>query len=89
MSLGYLESREKPVEILYEPDIAAAYLYFLSNLLQTCKESILNDMIHARFLVIKAHFKFAHPDNESIVVTSFLLGSYNRQLGASLAVVKI
>ena len=45
-------------------------------------------MLRARLLVIKAHPNLAHPDRERILVTSFLIGLYDRQLAASLAVAK-
>ena len=46
-------------------------------------------MHRARLLVFKAHPDLAHAARERILVTSFLIGLYNRQRAASLAVVKI
>ena len=46
-------------------------------------------MLRARLLVLKAHPNLAHPDRERILVTSFLIGFYDRQLAASLAVARI
>ena len=46
-------------------------------------------MRRARLLVLKAHPDLAHAAREKIITTRFLLGLYNRQLAASLAVVKI
>ena len=46
-------------------------------------------MHRARLLVIKAHPDLAHAPRERILITSFLLGLYDRQLASSLAVVKI
>ncbi len=46
-------------------------------------------MHRARLLVLKAHPDLAHLPRERILITSFFLGLYDRQLAASLAVVKI
>ena len=46
-------------------------------------------MHRARLLVLKAHPDFAHVPRERILITSFLLGVYDRQLALSLAVDKI
>ena len=46
-------------------------------------------MHRARLLVIKAHTDLEHAHRKCIVITSFLLGLYDRQLASSLAVVKI
>lgn len=46
-------------------------------------------MLRARLLVIKAHPNVAHPARERIIVISFLIGLYNRQLAASLALARI
>ena len=46
-------------------------------------------MHRARLLVIKAHPDLAHAPRERILITSFLLGLYDRQHASSLAVVKI
>ena len=52
-------------------------------------ESISDYMHCARLLVLKAHPDLAHASRVRILITSFLLGLYNRQLASSLAVVKI
>ena len=88
-SLGYLELREKLVEVFAEPDMATVYLSALSSLSQSREESISDYMHRARLLVLKAHPYLAHAVRERILVTSFLIGLYDRQLAASLAVVKI
>ena len=46
-------------------------------------------MHRARLLVFKAHPDIAHASQKRILITSFLLGLYDRQLASSLAVVKI
>ena len=46
-------------------------------------------MHRARLLVIKAHLDLAHAPRECILITSFILGLYNRQLASSIAVMKI
>ena len=56
---------------------------------QTREESISDYMLRARMLVIKEHPTLAHFDKEHIFVTSVLLGLYDRQLAASLAVARI
>ena len=88
-SLGYLEFREKLVEIFEEPHMATAYLNALSSLSQTREESISDYMLQARLLVIKARPNLARPDRERVLVASFLIGLYDRQLAASLAVARI
>ena len=88
-SLDYLAFREKLVEVFEEPDIAIAYLNALASLSQTRDESISDYMHRARLLVLKAHPDLAYAPRERTLITSFLLGLYNRQLASSLAVVKI
>ena len=88
-SLNYLALREKLVKIFEETNMATAYLNALSNLSQFRDESISDSMNRARLLVLKAHPDLGHVPRERILVTSFLLGLYDRQLAASLAVVKI
>ena len=46
-------------------------------------------MHRARLLVLKAHPDLAHAPRKRILISSFLLGLYDRQLASSLAVVKI
>ena len=79
----------KLVEVFEEPDFATAYLNALASLSQTRDESISDYMHRARLLVLKAHPDLAHASRKRILITSFLLGLYNRQLASSLAVVKI
>ena len=88
-SLGYLEFREKLVEIFEEPDMTTANRNAQSSLSQTREESISEYMLRARLLVIKAHLNLAYPDRERIFVTSFLIGFDDRQLAASLAVARV
>ena len=88
-SLDYLAFREKLVEVFEEPDLSTAYLNALASLSKTRDESISDYMHRARLLVLKAHPDISHASRERILITSFLLGLYNRQLASSLAVVKI
>ena len=88
-SVEYLGVREKLVEVFEKSDLATAYLNALASLSQTRDESIFDYMHRARLLVLKAHHDLAHASRERILVTSFLLGLYNRQLASSLAVVRI
>ena len=88
-SLDYLAFREKLADVFEEPNLATAYLNALASLSQTRDESISDYMHRARLLVLKAHPDLAHASRERILVTSFLLGLYDRQLASSLAVVKI
>ena len=88
-SLDYLPFREKLGEVFEEPDLATAYLNALASLAQTLDETISEYMHRARLLVLKAHSDLAHDSRERILVTSCLLGLYDRQLASSLAVVKI
>ena len=87
-SLDYLGFREKLVEIFEEPDLATAYLNALASLSQTSYESISDYMHRARLLVLTAHPDLAHASRERILITSLLLGLYDRQLASPLAVVK-
>ena len=88
-SLDDLSFREKLVEVFEETDLATAYLNALSSLSQTRDESISDYMHRARLLVLKAHPDLAHGPRKRILITSFLLGLYDRQLASSFAVVKI
>ena len=88
-SLDYLSFREKLVEVFKEPDLATAYLNALASLSQTRDESISDYMHRARLLVLKAHPDLAQASRECILITSFRLGLYDRQLASSLAVGKI
>ena len=46
-------------------------------------------MHSARLLVIKAHPDMAHAPRKRILISSFIIGLYDRHLASSLAVVKI
>ena len=46
-------------------------------------------MHRVRLLVLKAHPNLEHSTRERILITSLLLGFHDRQLAASLAVVKV
>ena len=88
-NLDYLEFREKLIEIFQEPDMATAYLNALSSVAQERDESISDFMHRVRLLVLKAHPNLDHTSRERILVTSFMLGLYDKQLAANLAVVKV
>ena len=88
-TLDYLEFREKLVEVFEEPDMATAYLNALCSLSQTREETISEYMHRARLLVLKAHPDLGHLPRKRIMITSFLLSLYDRQLASTLAVVKI
>ena len=78
-SLNYRGFLKKFVEVFEEPDLATAYLNALASLSQTRDESISDYMHRARLLVLKAHPDLAHASRERILITSFLLGLYDRR----------
>ena len=86
-NLNYLEFCEKLLEIFEEPDMATAYLGVLAAVAQD--RSISEYMHQVRLLVLKAHPTLEHAACERILITSFMLGLYDRQLAANLAVVKV
>ena len=88
-NLDYLAFREKLLEVFEEPDMATAYLGSLAAVAQDREETISEYMHRVRLLVLKAHPTFEHSARERILITSFMLGLYDRQLAASLAVVKV
>ena len=88
-SLDNLTFHKKLIEIFKKPDMATAYLNALSNLSQSRNESISDYMHRFRLFVFMAHFDLRHVFREGILVTSFVLSLYSRQLVASLAVLKI
>ena len=87
--LDYLQFREKLVEVFEEPDLATVYLNALGNVAQERDESISDYMHRVRLLVLKAHPDLDSASRERILVTSFRMGLYDRQLAASLAVVRL
>ena len=86
--MDYLPFREKLIEVFAEPDLATAYLSALSGFSQERDETIAEYMLRLRLLVLKAHPDMPHAHRERILITSFVNGLYDRQLAASLAVVK-
>ena len=88
-SLEYLAFRKKLVEGFDKPDLATAYLNALASPSKTRDKSNSDYMHRARLLVLKAHLNLAHAPRERILITSYLLGLYDRKLGSSLAVVQI
>ena len=88
-SLDYLSFRVKLVEVFDKPDLATTYMNALASLSQTRDEPISDYMHRARLLVLKAHPDLANTPRERILINSFLLWLYDRQLAFSLAGVKI
>ena len=87
--LDYLAFREKLIEVFEKPDLATAYLNKLSSISQYREETISDYMRRVRRLVNKAHPDLAQNAREQILVTSYLLGLYDRHIASSLAVAKI
>ena len=87
--LDYLQFREKLIEVFQEPDLATVYLNALSNVAQERDESISDYMHRVRLLVLKAHPDLDSTSRERILVTSFRMGLYDRQLAASFAVARL
>ena len=88
-NLDYLAFCNKLLEVFEKPDMATAYLGALAALAQDREETISEYMHRVRLLVLKAHPTLDHTARERILITSFMLGLDDRQLVASLAVVKI
>ncbi len=88
-NLDYLAFREKLLEVFEEPDMATAYLGALAAVAQEREETISEYMHRVRLLVLKAHQTLDHTAREHILITSFMLRLHDKQLAASLAVVKI
>ena len=88
LSLDYLAIQEKLVYIFKEPDFTTAYLNVIASLYYTRDKSI-SDWMHRAKLVLKTYPDVAHAFWKRILITSFLLVLYDRQLASSLAVVKI
>ena len=88
-NLDSLELWEKLLEVFEKPDMATAYLNALATLLKI-EEKFNSEYMHRiRLLVLKAHPTFEHSARKRIFITSFMLGLYDKQLAASLAVVKM
>ena len=87
--LDYLDFREKLIEVFEEPDMATAYLNSLTNAFQERDETISDFMHRVRLLVLKAHPKLDHVSRERILIHHFMIGLYDKQLAANLAVVKV
>ena len=88
-NLDYLAFLKKLLEVFEEPDMATAYLNALATVTQDGEETISNYMHRVQFLVHKAHPNLEHSARERISITSFMLGLHDKQLAASLAVVKV
>ena len=88
-NLDYLAFRQKLLEVFEEPDMANAYLKALATVTQDREETISENMLRVRLLVLKAHPNLEHSAPERIYISSFILGLHDRQLAASLAIVKV
>ena len=69
--------------------MATAYLNALATVTKDRKQTILEYMHRVRLIVLKAHPTLEHSARERILITSFMLGFHDKQLAASLAVVKV
>ncbi len=88
-NLDYLAFREKMLVVFEEHDMVTAYLNALAMVTQDREETISEYMHRVRLLVLKAHPNLEHSALERILITSFMLGLHDKQLAASLAVVKV
>ena len=88
-NLDYLAFQEKLLEVFNEPDMATAYLNALATETQGRAETISEYMHRVRLLVLKAHPNLEHLARERILITSFMLRLNDKQLAASLSVVKV
>ena len=88
-NFDYLEFREKLLEVFEKPDMATAYLGALATVAQDREQTISEYMHRVRLLVLKAHPTFKDAARKRILITSFMLGLFDRQLAANLAVVKV
>ena len=77
------------LQVFEKPDMAIAYLNALATVTQDREETISEYMHRVRLLVLKAHHNLEHSARERILITSFMLGLYDKQLAALLAVVKV
>ena len=69
--------------------MATAYLNALATVTQYREETISEYMHRVRLLVLKAHPNLEHSAREHIHITSFKLELHDKELAASLAVVKV
>ena len=88
-NLDYHAFREKLLEVFEEPDMATAYLKAIAALAQDREKTISEYMHRVRLLVLKEHPTLDNTARERILITSFMVGLYDSQLAASLALVKI
>ena len=88
-TLDHLAFREKLIEICDQTDLATAYLSQLNGILQDRDETISNFMIRVRNLVIKAHPEADQATRDRILISSFTLGLYDRQLASNLSLAKV
>ena len=88
-NLDYVAFRKKLLEVFKEPDMATAYLNALATVTQDREETISEYMHRVRLLVLNAHPTLEHSTRERILITSFMLGLHDKQLAASLAIVKV
>ena len=88
-NLDYVAFRKKLLEVFKEPDMTTAYLNELATVTQDREETISEYMHRVRLLVLNAHPTLEHSTRERILITSFMLGLHDKQLAASLAIVKV
>ena len=81
--------QEKLLEVFEEPDMATAYLNALATVTQDREYNISKYMHRVRLLVLMANPNLKHSARERILITSFMLELHDKQLAASLAVVKV
>ena len=85
-NIDYLAFREQLFKIFEIPDKTTAYLGALAAVTQYREDTISEYMHRVWLLVQKAHPTVEHASRERILLTSFMLGLYDRLLAASLAV---
>ena len=69
--------------------MVTAYLNALATVTQDWEETISEYMHRFHLLVLKAHQTLEHSARVRILITSFMLRLHDRQVAASLAVVKV
>jgi hypothetical protein len=88
-TLGYLEFREKLIEVFGEPDMATARMHELRRAEQQYGEPINEYMNRLRLLVMRAHPELSHKERERILVSSFTLGLRDHELATSLTMASV
>ena len=88
-NLDYLVFQEKILGVIEEPDMETAYLNALATVTQDRENTISEYMHRVRLLVMKGHTNLVHSAREPIFNTRFMLGLHDKQLAASVEVVKV